>query len=137
MPNLQSADRNHFGECTDANLADTETKQADVLRKSLSSLYRVPANQRVTIAQLRADMPPHLQFKTYQDRVAHMLQPGSSVGQHEIHHIGLRYKWHIQIFQDNLCIPLAVGDPNAEKCLHVLYKEVGDAIGHYEALVPC
>ena len=82
---LQSAERDQItGEIVYKLASLSETAQADNLRSRAVAHICQTGNIPQDEAALSADMPPNLKFKTLIDRIEHMSNPLSKIGEHEV-----------------------------------------------------
>ena len=82
---LQSAQRDQTtGEIVDKLASLSETAQADNLRARAVAHMCQTGNIVQDEAALSADMPPNLKFETLLDRIEHMFNPVSIIGEQEV-----------------------------------------------------
>ena len=82
---MQSAQRDQTtGEIVDKLASLSETAQADNLRALTFAHMCQTGNIAQDEAALRADLPPNLKFKTLIDRIEHMWNPLSMIGEREV-----------------------------------------------------
>ena len=137
-PDLQASERNPVtGEILDELKTIQETARADNLR-SMAILHMCQnLHMEPCAAELSADMPEHLRFQTVAERILHMSDPQSMVGELEIQSTAavLNRPVHVMIDGNNHVSKYNNSAQCAKGPLVVKYTPHADA-GHYEAMVP-
>ena len=135
---LQSAKRDAVtGEVLDTMKSIQETAQADNLRTRVISHMCEKLRVEPDAAILSADMPDRLQFHTLAERIVHMSQPTSMIGELEIQStvdvLGREIHVHIAT-ADHIVkyVPTSANLGDGPLSVHYLPNE--DA-GHYEAYI--
>ena len=135
---LQSAKRDAVtGEVLDTMKSIQETAQADNLRTMVISHMCEKLRVEPDAAILSADMPDRLQFHTLAERIVHMSQPTSMIGELEIQStvdvLGREIHVHIAT-ADHIVkyVPTSANLGDGPLSVHYLPNE--DA-GHYEAYI--
>ena len=138
---MQSAQRDQAtGEIVDRLASLSETAQADNLRARAVAHMCQTVNIAQDEAALSADMPPNLKFKTLVDRIEHMSNPISMIGEQEVkataevvgRNIHVVIEGHDSFSRSNVMYRVCDGDDLPP--ILVKYTPYGDA-GHYEALI--
>ena len=137
-PDLQASERNPVtGEILDELKTIQETARADNLR-SMAILHMCQnLHMEPCAAELSADMPEHLRFQTVAERILHMSDTQSMVGELEIQSTAavLNRPVHVMIDGNDHVSKYNNSAQCAKGPLVVKYTPHADA-GHYEAMVP-
>ena len=135
---MQSAQRDQTtGEIADKLASLSETAQADNLRARVVAHMCQTVNVVQDEAALSVDMPPNLKFKTFIDRIEHMFNPVSMIGEQGVKATAKVVCRNIHVIEgrssrSNVMYRGCDGDDLPP--ILVKYTPHGDA-GHYEALI--
>ena len=137
---LQAAQRDQTtGEIVDKLASFSETAQADNLRAlAVHSCVRQVILHAQDEAALSVDMPPNLNFKTLIDRIEHMSNPLSMIGEQEVKAtakvVGRNILVIIEGHSSRSNVMYRGCDGDELPPILVKYSPHGDS-GHYEALI--
>ena len=136
---LQSAERDQkTGEIVDKLASLSETAQVVKLRSRAVTHMCQTGNVAQDEAPLSADMPPNLKFKTLIDRIEHMSNPLSMIGEQEVKAtaevVGRNIHVIIEGHSSRSNVMYRGCDGDDLPPILVKYTPNGDA-GHYEAII--
>ncbi|XP_070208116.1 uncharacterized protein [Littorina saxatilis] len=136
-PDLQKGERNHLtGELLDPMKSLQETARADNLRTTVITHMCEHLDAEPGAAVLSADMPARIQFRTVAERILHMSDPKSMVGELEIQATAkvLDRPVHVVVVGTDHVSEYNASDNCTNDPVIVKYIPNADA-GHYEAMV--
>ncbi|KAL8585211.1 hypothetical protein ACOMHN_013226 [Nucella lapillus] len=137
-PDLQASERNPVtGEILDELKAIQETAGADNIRSMVISHMCQNLHMEPCAAELSADMPERIRFHTVAERILHMSDPQSMVGELEIQSTAAVLNRSVHVIVDGNDRVFKYNDSAqcAKGPLIVKFTPHGEA-GHYQGMMP-